>query len=292
MIQFIRFLLLVLPFLSSVAQGTYCTFNEIRTKNVGKCTCQKHQDKCAAVVGCQTCTWDIKEKRTHGGPKEGCYVGCKDKDWNCRGCGVWYTSLCNQLQLCLKGSPHCQAEPKVQPGSTSWIVLPEGKDPLVTTTDLLPGILEMLNNPGKYGGAFDFAQDHYNPKTQALALNSVRSRTMEQFHIHMCPRPAKGTKVLPRLDKATPASSSNMQFIPKTKPDDPNLWCLGVKGKGPIKNFVQAINAQLQKIDPKTKKPLICKGLASAAIIQDSHLNTWGCVSDDPKGPIGNFCDL
>ncbi|KAL6906740.1 hypothetical protein GGI43DRAFT_395592 [Trichoderma evansii] len=296
MIQFIRFLLIVLPTLSSIAQGAFCTLDDIRDKNVAQthCDCRPHVDQCTPVQGCFTCGLEIKKKCTHGGLSEKCYVGCTDKDWNTKGCGIWYHTLCNELQLCLKGNPSCQTSTQIKKGGgMSWIVLPEGNDPLVTTTDLLPGILEMAHNSGRYGGAFDFAQEKYDPTKQALALNSVRSRTMEQFHIHMCPKPQKGTKILKRLEKATP--TSYMKYIPTLNPGDPNLWCLGVKGKGPIKNFVETIGkelAQLAKIDPKTQKPFICEGLASAAIIQDGHLNTWGCISENKDGPIGDFCDL
>jgi hypothetical protein len=162
-----------------------------------------------------------------------------------------------------------------------WVLLPEA-EPLVTSTDLLPGILEMADNPQKYGGAFDFAQERYNPDRQALVLNSVRSRTMEQFHIHLCYKPTKmNPKVIAILDKATLNPTTELKQIPNQ-----DLWCMSVeKGKGPLKDFEKAIHKFLT---PGKKNP--CRGLAGAAIIQDSKMNTWGCVTGDQHGPLPAFC--
>ncbi|PTB36885.1 uncharacterized protein TrAFT101_007250 [Trichoderma asperellum] len=284
MIHFIRFLLLVLPAFSVVAQTSYCTFDQIRRKDVSGCICQGHKDDCDPVKGCDACGFEIKERRTHSKAPQ-CPVGCTAQDWNCRGCGIWYTTLCNSLQLCLKGSKCVSSNKISKNGPSSWILLPQD-EPLITNTDLLPGILEMANNPGKYGDAFDFAQRNYDPDKQALALNSVRTRTMEQFHIHVCSKPTtQNPRVIKRLQAAKLNPTKELLPIPKLKPTDPNLWCKSVaSGKGPVTDFVQSIHALFQK--PKA----VCKEIAGAAIVQDFNKNRWGCVTDSKDGPLPDFC--
>ncbi|KAM0253073.1 hypothetical protein ACHAQJ_007449 [Trichoderma viride] len=142
----------------------------------------------------------------------------------------------------------------------------------------------MAKNYKKYGGGFDFAQEkaNYNPAKEALALNSVRSRTQEQFHIHVCHRPTtQNPRVIAILDKAKHNPTKELKQIPGH-----DLYCVTVeKGKGPIKDFAESIHNLLD-----VPTPPVCRGLAGAAIIQDSYQNTWGCVTGSKDGPLADFC--
>ncbi|KAL7788626.1 hypothetical protein V8C37DRAFT_388014 [Trichoderma ceciliae] len=279
MIQFIRFLPILLPALASLVQADAatpllppCNISDIQGMNVNGCECQKHHDGCSAT-GCYTCGLLINDRHTN---YKNCDVGCTNDDKYCMGCGVWFSTLCD----CLKGSSSkCNHTGEVKPnGPMIWVLLPKD-EPLVTTTNLLPGILEMTEDYQKYGGGWDFAQERYDPGTQALALNSVRSRTMEQLHIHLCPKPTKQEpKVFDILSKAT--LNPTHRFV-KVQDD---LYCISVEnGKGPLKNFAEDIHNFM-----KEKK--ICEGLLGAGIMRDYHNNTWGCITGNWDGPVASFC--
>ncbi|KAL7922736.1 hypothetical protein ACQKWADRAFT_320674 [Trichoderma austrokoningii] len=288
MIRFISFLLIGLSALSSVAAD--CKSNAIQNKDVSGCICQGHLNLCSVSKPfCQTCGLDI-EKRNTNSHSPVCAPGCTDNDAPCSGCGIWFSTLCNRIKDCLKGKA-CDASGKVEPnGKMVWMYLPGGDEPLITTTDLLPGILEMADHPTIYKDAFNFAQEpkHFDVERKALVLNSVRSRTMEQFHIHVCNRPTAGfPRALARLDTATLNPSKTLVEIPPKNKDDPRLWCMGVaQGKGPVTGFVEAIEELLHR---GGKNP-ICRGRAGAAVIQDNKKRRWGCVTDNREGPLPYFC--
>lgn len=289
MIRFIKFLLVGLPAFSSVVQAAGdCKSDEIEHKNVLNCNCQGHLDLCPASMPlCKTCGFDIQYRKTKS-HSPACIPGCTDNDATCSGCGIWFSTLCNHLKDCLKGKACDASGPVITNGPMVWVYLPGGNEPLFTTTDRLPGILEMADHPIIYKDAFNFAQDpkYFDPSSRALVLNSVRSRTMEQFHIHKCFRPTTGSpRALARLDKAKANPTKTLEeILPKGK-DDPRLWCMSVT-KGPVTDFVQAIEELLHRggTDP------ICRGLAGAAVIQDNHQRRWGCVTDNQQGPLPYFC--
>lgn len=245
----------------------FCNRNEIHTMNLAGCRCQGHRTGCAP--DCHTCGFKIDKRHT-----KSCDPGCTDNDANCEGCGLLFSTLCD----CLKGPSGCIHTGTVKPnGGPIWVLTPKG-EPLVTTTDLLPGILEMAKDPSRYEEGWDFAQEHYNPREQALALNSVRSRTHEQFHIHICKKPGKTDRALAILETAKHNPTKHLIEVGK------DLYCMTVeKGNGPVKGFVAAIQEFL-------KKGTVCDGLAGAGIIRDSHENLWACVSGNSAGPLAEFC--
>ncbi|KAK1246954.1 hypothetical protein MKX08_000756 [Trichoderma sp. CBMAI-0020] len=206
---------------------------------------------------------------------------CQDHQKGCKPSAPFY---------CLKGKPCDASGTVIQNGPMVWVYLPGGDEPLITTSDPLPGILEMANHPTIYKDAFNFAQDpkHFEPDHRALVLNSVRSRTMEQFHIHKCFRPTTGSpRALARLDKAPLNPTKKLIEILPRKPLEPRIWCMGVaKNKGPVTDFVEAIEELLHR----GGKDPICPGLAGAAVIQDNNGRRWGCVTDNREGPLPYFC--
>ncbi|KAL6878570.1 hypothetical protein J3F83DRAFT_723051 [Trichoderma novae-zelandiae] len=248
----------------------YCDSNQITTMDVKKCRCRPHYNGCFTKV--DTCKLDIPNRHTNSK-----LPGCSDNDKLCQGCGLWFHTLCD----CIKGPSGCEHEGTVTPGGKAvWFLTPKDEK-LVTTTDVLPGILEMAKDPAKYEEAWTFAQKHYDPGSEVLALNSVRSRTHEQFHIHVCKRPdvSKDPKVLKILETAPHNTGPTLKRVGNN-----DIWCRTVaSGNGPVRNFVAAIQAFL-----KTKT--LCEGLVGAAIIRDSHQNLWACVTGDQHGPLAQFC--
>ncbi|KAL7810566.1 hypothetical protein V8C44DRAFT_358784 [Trichoderma aethiopicum] len=280
MAQSIKYLLLLLSAFVLLIQASpqappppklpYCDMKQIHTMDVAKCRCRPHYKGCFTAA--RTCHLDIPNRHTNS-----YYPGCTDNDKLCLGCGLWFHTLCD----CVKGPSGCTHEGTVQPnGQQVWFLTPKGEK-LVTTTDILPGILEMAKDPAKYGEAWNFAQRYYDPGSEALALNSVRARTHEQFHIHVCKKPdvKKDAKVLKILDTAKHNTGPTLEQIGNN-----DLWCRTVtKNNGPVRNFAQAIQAFLATGQ-------LCEGLAGAAIIRDSHENLWACVTGDQHGPLAQFC--
>lgn len=286
MIRFIKFLLIGLPAFSSIAQAVSdCKSNAITHKDVLGCNCQGHLNLCSVSnPPCQTCGLDI-QKRSTNSHTPACIPGCTDNDSKCSSCGIWFSTLCNRIKDCLKGKP-CDSSVKISKnGPMAWVLLPGGTEPLITTTDLLPGILEMADHPTIYRDAFNFAQDpkHFNIDKQSLALNSVRSRTMEQFHIHICSR--SKPPAVARLNKAKANPTKKLVEILPKGPNEPRLWCMSV-AKGPITGFVEAIEELLHRGGPNP----ICRGVAGAGILQDDNKRRWGCVTDYRDGPLPYFC--
>ncbi|KAL7894687.1 hypothetical protein HDV64DRAFT_259477 [Trichoderma sp. TUCIM 5745] len=285
MIRFIKFILVGLPAFSSMVQAGDCKSNDIEHKNVLNCNCVK-QDQCPYLNCATVCGGLTIDKRK----TTSCVPGCTDADLNCYGCGVWFNTLCNRVKDCLKGKD-CDSSGKVQTnGPMVWVYLPGGNEPLITTTDRLAGIEGMADHPIIYKDAFNFAQDpkHFDPNTNAMVLNSLRARTMEQFHIHKCFRPTTtNPRALARLDHAPPNPAKTLVEIPKQKSTDPRLWCKSVaKGQGPVTGFVEAIT----ELFHRGGKDPICKQRAGAGVLQDNNGRRWGCVTDNSAGPLPYFC--
>ncbi|EHK26486.1 uncharacterized protein TRIVIDRAFT_63787 [Trichoderma virens Gv29-8] len=257
-----------------------CLIKDIRQMDVSGCTCEPHSSKCDKT-GCMTCKANIENRHT-----KHCAVGCTDDDKECQGCGLWFSTLCN----CLKYQD-CKHTGTITPHGDSIFVLTNNGEQLITTTDLLPGILE-ARNATRYEPGWRFAQEHYNRANQALALNSVRSRTHEQFHIHVCNRPnSTDPRILDILDNIPKSQHIYGKDLKKVGNHD-DLYCRTIeKGQTPIVyDFVTAIDAIL---DDKTLNEVgkICHGFAGAGIIQDSHGNVWACVTGNREGPLFRFCE-
>jgi hypothetical protein len=260
----------LLPALASFVHADYCNSREINSLDVGSCSCAAFAPSCTTTCAPE-CTHSVIRFTKH------CSVGCTDNDWNCKGCGIWFHTLCDCIQrpdLC----PHTGTV-KIG-GDMMWFLLDKNGEkgtPLVTTTDILPGILEMARNPGRYEEGWIFAQRQYTPKNEALALNSQRSRTHEQFHIHLCKKPQH--KVYDILSTASPNPSGQLKPVKGHE----DLYCMSTP-QAPLKGFATAIRDALGQY----KK--ICKELAGAGLIQDNRGNIWGCLTTDPQGPEPAFC--
>lgn len=253
---------------TSKKRATYCSSVQIHSMDVAQCDCQPQQSSCSTI--CPVCTPVLQSKKY----TLSCTGGCTDQESSCEGCGIWFHTLCD----CLKNQAICTTSgPVTQGGPMIWALLSQGSgDNLVTTTDLLPGILEMAANPTRYDPGWVFAQRQYQPSTQALALNSYRARTQEQLHIHVCTL-NQGT--YNTLSSEPLISSGHLEQLT----GDPSLYCLTVPGGGTVNHFASTIQDFLNH-------NTVCQELVGAGIMQDKHGNTWACVTTNSAGPIGKFC--
>ncbi|KAL7932208.1 hypothetical protein V8C35DRAFT_307687 [Trichoderma chlorosporum] len=255
-----------------------CLIKDIRQMDVSKCDCEGHHDGCHA--DCKVCPkqYTVDHRDT---TSPGCAVGCTDADKECKGCGLWFSTLCN----CIKKGNCDHLGSYTTPGKDAVFVLTQGDEQLVTTTDLLPGILEMAKNPDRYEPAWSWAQEqHWDQATQALALNSVRSRTHEQFHIHLCPKPEAPERRILDIVDAIPVKDHIHGSELKQVGQNYDLWCRTIENtqKPIVNNFVESIREALPKV--------ACDKLAGAGIIRDKYHNIWACVTNNTSGPLSYFC--
>ncbi|KAK4076377.1 hypothetical protein Trihar35433_2937 [Trichoderma harzianum] len=304
MAQFTSFLLILLSAFASLieaqAQGKpspspkpppSCSIKDIRQMDVSKCACEPHHKDTCHKSGCKACFGDSDiQHRFTKSPH--CAVGCTDDDKECTGCGLWFSTLCTCLRYddCNKTASYSNPPP-----NQAIFVLTNSDEKLVTTTDLLPGILEMANNPSRYEVGWKFAQGNYDRSTHALALNSVRSRTHEQIHIHVCEKPdvnSKEPRIMEILDKIPKKDHNYSKHLTKVAGYD-DLYCRTIEAGHPagdvFYDFLQGIK---EVLDDKTlnNKYKICHDYAGAGIIRDSYHNMWACVTGNHDGPLARFC--
>ncbi|KAH6893009.1 hypothetical protein B0T10DRAFT_604280 [Thelonectria olida] len=245
----------------------YCTTANITAMDVEKCICK---DKPTGCLGgqCDVCNPVLTSTKN----TLSCGQGCHQSEEDCEGCGLWFHTLCD----CLKGTTPCVPSSTIKKGAQPvWVHLIGGPtvEPLITTTELIPGILEMSHRKRDEG--WYFAHTRWLPDHQALALNSVRVRKQEQVHIHMCHRNATTSRELTGLDAAQYPSLRPL-------PHDEEMWCLATSGT--LNRFATTVNDFLGS----HKK--ICPQRVGAGVIQDGNGNTWGCVTTNTAGPISRFC--
>ncbi|KND91748.1 hypothetical protein TOPH_03791 [Tolypocladium ophioglossoides CBS 100239] len=256
------FLLLLSACLIAPGTTKNCDTTQISHMNVGSCSCAGQLSGCSSNCGVCGITSIPKAVRN-------CAPGgCMDNQDDCMGCGIWFHSLCN----CVQHPQTCTNSGTIKlNGPPVWVLLET--DNLITTTELLPGILQMGTS---HDEGWIFAQENYKPGYQAVWLNSVRSRDMEQVHIHTCDRNSHTTNVL--SDEKVISSTSLVQLK-----GDPELYCLGVNNDVTIRGFSTALAAFLAK-------PPVCKELVGAGILHDHKGRTWACASTTQAGPKGKFC--
>ncbi|KAG9249816.1 uncharacterized protein F5Z01DRAFT_668153 [Emericellopsis atlantica] len=251
-----------------------CTTKQISSMDVGSCTCAGQltgcTTNCAVCSGAFTPTKKVKS----------CSGGCTDSEHDCQACGIWFHTLCNCLQHPTGSTPCPNSGSITKGGPPVWVLLKnsgQGHD-LVTTTELLPGIEKM--GPGHDQG-WQFAQKESTPKSQAVFLNSVRARDMEQVHIHLCNSNQATAKM---LSQEKIKSSTQLKQLD----GDKNLYCLGVDHAVRITGFAGIIANFMANLPSTISKP--CKELVGAGIIQDTTGRTWACASTNSGGPQDKFC--
>ncbi|KAK9434902.1 uncharacterized protein G6M90_00g026360 [Metarhizium brunneum] len=247
--------------------AAYCNTSQlIHMDVIGTCDCSPEPKGCSTPCpGCGvTPTKNIRN----------CNGGCEDSESDCAACGIWFHTLCN----CLQHPLNCQNSGTIQKyGAPVWVLLetPPGDHNLVTTTQFLPGIRQM--NAG-HDEAWLFAQQKFDKTSEALAMNPVVVRTMEQVHIHVCPR---NTTTASMLGKITAFSSSKLVQLA----DDKEMYCLGIDHSVDVKGFAGLVADFINSPPPN-----VCKDMVGAAIIEDDKSRRWACATTNRQGPLGKVC--
>lgn len=260
---------------------TPCMSKDITNLDLSKCTCvpRETSSTCSHICNFQSgkCTSPPTSKKVN--TTSTCGKGCLDADVGCEGCSLFFHSICD----CLKGlsdpskKASCsanQALPTSHPGSV-WIHLPVTSDPLITTNQYMPGIEDMT---AKDDGAWSFAQKQFNSGSNALALNSFRSRTQEQIHIHICNR-NKATYNL--LSNARRENYKDFGSL------DPKLEM--ICRVNDQKN--QDISGFAGDIANRKKWPTGCPFLVGAGIMRDKNNYAWACFTYNSRGPLELLCE-
>jgi len=247
-----------------------CNNKDISSKDVSGCDCQSGPTGCS-----QSCTYCPSDPIYETKQIKDCKSGCTDSETNCTGCGLYFRTVCN----CVKHGCPNSAGGAITPGPAPVWVYESTNDPLITTTEFLPGILQMR---ASHERGWTYAQEWYKPAYQALFLNSPRSRKMEHIHIHVCKN--RNLDTVNHLSDEDIKSSSRLVQTLK----DPELYCLGVNHSVTISNFAGALSNFLAS--PPSQTPPICKDLVGAGILQDHHDRTWACATTHRKGPEEKFC--
>lgn len=257
-------LVLTLALGTCSAQGpppdTHCHSDWIQNDDLTKCDCD------AGSATCQPCdlgtcnttplTSTSLLKQSH------CNEGCTEANWGCDSCFLWFTSVCN----CVKRN-NCPHSP-----NGLWIRL---NDELLSTTKRVPGILELTSEE-----PWEWGQTLYDGETQALVINSVKSRKQEQIHFHICDgklQPGDPKFVLGALDYAKYQALAPV-------PGHPHWLCRVQSTKGaPISGVTDDIRTQTANGGP-------CSRLVGAAVFMDSHDRTWACLTTGLESTQGTFC--
>ncbi|KAJ6120328.1 hypothetical protein N7523_004608 [Penicillium sp. IBT 18751x] len=223
--------------------GGACQGNEITARQVSHCQCPIYSHS----------------------QLEKCGVGCTDDNKACNSCYIWFEQLCKCLQ---DGAAVCPQRPSTSAGAY-WVLMSSGS--LMTTTQLIPGIRELsIEDPWEWG------QQLYARGSQALAINSARTRSQEQIHMHICPINQATQTYLDNLDH------TNYQSLTKI-PGKP-WYCRANQNKG------QPISGVTADTQSRLASGQVCVDYVGAAVIVDSRDRTWACVTYDEDTTEYVFC--
>ncbi|OKO89222.1 hypothetical protein PENSUB_13857 [Penicillium subrubescens] len=242
------------------APDNHCHSDWIQNNNLTKCDCDQGSATCQQCdLG--TCnntplTSTSKLKQSY------CNEGCAEANWGCDSCYLWFNSVCN----CVRHK-NCPSSP-----SGLWIRL---NDELLSTTQRVPGILELTSEE-----PWDWGQTLYDRETQALVINSVKSRKQEQIHFHICDgklQVGDPKFVLGALNYAD-------YQAPASVPGHPHWLCRVQSAKDvPISGVTDDIRTLTANGGP-------CSKLVGAAVLMDSHDRTWACLTTGIESTQGSFC--
>ncbi|KAJ5771364.1 uncharacterized protein N7511_003415 [Penicillium nucicola] len=235
-----------------------------------------------------------------------CYSGCVDENDNCNGCYVWFHSLCGCIHdfqsphgtTCISSaSPPNPPITPGQPWNPVWMVLSLGD--LITTTELIPGILSLGSAVDPDGG-FRLGQDtlrntfpgqKYNRLTGTLAMNSVATRSEEQVHIHLCFSQFSGVRGI--LDGLTRTNYFNLAWVDLSnihKPDAPYMYCRASSNQGQDINVSRAISDYLDYLTAQFGPDNCAQYTVGAGVITDSQDYSWACVTVGSRAAETIFC--
>lgn len=254
----------------------FCNSTQIINMDMTGCECRGQQTGCTGKdsTDCSVCNGLSAIKNVTS-----CDGGCTDKESSCQGCGLWFHSLCD----CLKNPQWCTVTSAAikKNDSPIWVLLsqPGASENLTTTNLRVSGILDTYEKPKFFDAGWAFSQSVYKAQDQALAMNSVRVRTHEQIHTHICRRNDD------LYDKLASEHIKNFNSVNMTRLEsDPELYCVAVQNGGIVQDFSSALGRFFEA------HPHTCKERIGAGILQDKYKNTWACATNSSSGPLGKFC--
>lgn len=235
----------------TVGTGGACKGSQISTNNVQNCQCDTSQRP-----PCKSCDLKSCASHTHSG-LDTCYVGCTDANRLCDSCYLWFDQLCVCLQT---GCP----TRKSTSTNSEWVLMNGKLGLLVTTTELMPGIRELwVEDPWTWG------QEKWKRGSEALAINSVRTRSQEQIHMHICSVNDDAQKWLTNLD--------HTKYQTMTKIPGRDWQC----------RVGQQPGDSVHDMTDLTQRALFsgswCPDFIGAAVIVDNKDRIWACLTTDEK---------
>ncbi|KAL5366250.1 hypothetical protein BJX96DRAFT_169780 [Aspergillus floccosus] len=282
----IAVLLLILPKNTEAAQ---CTANQISSLSVNGCDCQQSgvPVQCPLLAPqCGSPPTDVVPLNQYNGGQILWGEGCVDANFGCDGCYLWYGSLCH----CLKSPGGCTRILPAVPGNPIWALLsntaPRG---LITTSQKLPGILQLDQAPEPYRGwqLGQYILSHPDPAVKytrasgSLAMNSVATRTEEQIHIHVCDNPTSNLRQ--DLSKLPLSKYATLELVPGY-----SMWCQVATSSGSDIDVAKTISNYLKTIPHLSAS---CdKYKVGAGLITDSRDYSWACVTTGTKSAEELFC--
>jgi len=224
-----------------------------------------------------------------------CGSGCVNANSKCNGCYIWFSSLCRCLRDFQFGfQTDCKASPDIGTGlpqpqqPPSWVLLRTGD--LITTTQLIPGILQ-LNTAPDIDGGFRLGQNTLNDQqirgTGTLAMNGVSTRSEEQIHIHVCDYP--GSPLRDILDGLDVNKYKTSQSVPLGALHKPNaaMNCRVSPNQGVDINMARDITDWLKQYHGSNDCAQYNVG---AGVITDSSDYSWACVVTGARAAENLFC--
>lgn len=233
---------------------------------------------------------------TPKGQLKKCDHGCVTSNDECDDCYLWFNSLCSCVKRLENGDQtDCIASEDLSHGPPNhpvWMLL--NSRTLITTTKLVPGILE-LDQVTDSDGGFRLGQQvlqqniKFSRATGALALNSVGTRKEEQIHIHVCQK--KKSKLRNFLSTLKPSDYYKLKpvTLPTTFKQGSEMSCRASSVPGAIIDVARDVNNYLQST--VAKAPQSCdKYYVGAGVITDSNDYSWSCVTTGTRSTEELFC--
>lgn len=288
--------------LGPTAQAKLCTSDDIIKMDVSQCDCPtkfpSDQKNLSCLTNPQTCyqacgTPPIKVPSR--AQLTTCGSGCVTTNSDCNGCYIWFHSLCGCIHDLQSPTPKasCIPDRHITPGKASppaWIVTSGGD--LITTTQLLPGILQ-LNTAPEADAGFQLGQKtlrsghptrYYSRQNGTLAMNSVSTRSEEQIHIHLCENVASLTRdLLSGVNRSDYKLLNRVKIPPGLQPDSA-MYCRVSSSPGTNIDVAPDI---LHVLSFTKACDLYNVG---AGLLTDRHDYSWSCVTAGNRSAEGIFC--
>lgn len=209
-----------------------------------------------------------------------CYF---DDNASCNSCYLWFQNLCSCIQkLLYSQSTNCKNSTALKANNLVWMLLENQR--LITTTQPMSGIERLQDIDLHADEGWRFAQGHYNRSTQALAMNSMASRTEEQIHIHVCDVKNRTCYPSGRTREILSCLFRDEYTILKPVPLMlGDTKCKVADKKGDLIDIAEDIKSEIRKKD--------CKIYTGAGIMTDLNNYTWACVTDSTMAAEYIFCN-